>query len=119
MIANEKVREYLKCVLTETELRENGITLARANTKVAELEANKKAFNDQIKADISAAESEIGRLSSMLQNGYEFRQVECAVERDYSNQIATVYRLDTGETVKTWQMSPDELQGHLFEKETA
>lgn len=111
----DMTKEYLKCILTEDEIRDNGIALARANSEVATLEARKKEFNDQIKADVSAAESKISKLSMMLQNGYEYRDVECRLERDYENRKVTTWRLDTGENVKTRDMSPDEYQQRLFD----
>ena len=108
--------EYLKCELTDDELRENGIILARANGKIIELEAQKKKFNDQIKADISSAEAEISRLSTILQNGYEFRQVEVEEKQDFEEKKIFVIRLDTGEEIRSRNMGPEDLQENMFDE---
>lgn len=111
----EHTTEYLKCLLDDLELRDTGISLARHNSKVASLEAEKKAFNDQIKAQITAAEAEILRLSGILQNGYEYRQVEITIDRDYDEKIIRIIRQDTGEIVREEKMTADDLQVSAFE----
>jgi len=79
----EIVKDFLKCLLTEREMRESGVALARANSAIVELENKKKKFNDQIKAEASGVEADISKLSMILQNGYEYRDVECEVDRDF------------------------------------
>ncbi|MFH1953144.1 MAG: hypothetical protein ABIL06_16190 [Pseudomonadota bacterium] len=109
-------KEHLKCVLTEKEIKECGLSLALANSSVTDLDAQKKKFNDQIKADISGHEATISKMASMIQNGYEYRQVECAIEKDFDSKVIRIIRLDTGEVVRETTMTADELQEKLFKE---
>jgi len=113
----EIIKDFLKCILTEREMRESGIALARANSAIVELENKKKKFNDQIKAETSVVEADISKLSMVLQNGYEYRDVECEVDRDYEVKKIFTTRLDTGEIIKSRDMTQEELQVQLFNKE--
>lgn len=107
--------EYLKCTLTEKEIKESGFNLALSSSKINDLEAQKKSFNDQIKADISAAEAEIQRLALMIQNGYEYRMVEVEEEIDPLERCVMIIRTDTGEMVRVRPLKPEEMQGDLFQ----
>lgn len=109
-------KESLKCVLTDDEVREYGIALARATSTITDLESQKKAFNDQIKADISKAEGDANILSQKIQNGYEFRTIDVETVLGYESGIVFTIRMDTGEEIRSRSMTPEERQKGLFEE---
>lgn len=109
-----KTRETLKCLLTEGELREAGSNLARQYSRVAELEDEKKSVTSDFKARIDHATVEASILARMIQNGYKFRTVDCETIWDFDSKTVSVVRQDTGETVRSRTMTPDELQEALF-----
>ena len=110
-------KEYLKCNLTNAELLEYGNSLARLNTKANELKDQAKSVASDFKAKIDAAGSEAGVFARAIQNGFEYRNVECEIDRDYEVRKVFTTRLDTGEIIKTRDMTQEELQGHLFKDE--
>lgn len=112
-----KLKESLKCILTEEEKLEAGMQLAMANAGVTEKEAEVKKFTSQAKAEIAAYDATISKLSGMIQNGYEYRKVDCEERMFPEEKRIEWIRLDTGEVYKTRPMTPDELQEKLFDGE--
>ena len=110
----KKTKESLKCLLTEKEIREAGSSLARQYSRVAELEDEKKSVTSDFKAKIDLATAEASILARMIQNGYEFRTVDCETIWDFDSKTVSVVRQDTGETISERTMTPDELQKGLF-----
>jgi len=108
--------EFLKCVLTEEEIKSAGMELALSNSKVDDLEAQKKSFNDQIKADITMCESQIQKYSRMIQNGYEYRNVEVTEEVDQKGQVVNIFRTDTGEFVRSRPLKNGDVQEKMFDE---
>ena len=113
----KETTEYLKCILSDDEVREYGIELARKHTEAEGLEGKKKSFNDQIKADISKVTADISGLSSKISNGYEFKDVECEEHYDYDEETVSIIRLDTGEVETSRKMNSNDLQRRMFPKE--
>jgi len=62
-------------------------------------------------------EEEIGVLARKIQNGYEFRDVDCEIQFLENEKAVQIVRLDTGQVIEKRAMTPDELQKHLFEEE--
>lgn len=113
--ANEtrKIVDYLRCNLTDEELLETGKQLARANAQRAEAESHKKEIDSQLKADIEKHASRALSLSVLLNNGYEYRNVECQQVKDFAAGTVTVIRNDTGEIVLERPLTADERQAAL------
>lgn len=113
-------REFLKYVFTEQEIHEQGLELARVNQQVETLREEKKAVVSNYKAKIDRAETDMNVLSSNINNGYEYRNIECQVHLNTPNTgLKTVLRTDTGEIVRKEAMTPEELQYELqFESGT-
>lgn len=109
--------EYMKCVLTEEELKTAGADLARKHSEVIDLENQKKSVVSDFGARIAQVKESSSVLARMIQNGYEYRNVDCQMEFDYDEKIVSYRRLDTDEIYKERVMSADELQRGLFEKE--
>ncbi len=110
----KKVSEHLKYQFSAEETRENAKRLARKNQELAELELKKKQLAADIKAETDAGNAEAAKLARWVNDEYDFRMVECEII--YDSPLAgekTVYRLDTGEVVKTVKMTAEECQQSL------
>ncbi len=109
-----KTKEYLKCILTEPEIKDAGAMLAKTYSEITELEEQKKSQASDFKAKIDGATAQASILARKIQNGYEFRNIDCEEAWDYEDKVVEVMRLDTGEIIKTRAMTTDELQKKLF-----
>lgn len=103
--------EYLKCDFTDSEIAEAAKELARANSRKASIEQQKKDVDAQLKSEIVAQETIIGRLAAQINTGSEYRNVECRVELDTpeAGKKRTI-RLDTGEEVSVKAMTDTDRQ---------
>lgn len=103
--------EYLKCDFTDSEIAEAAKELARANSRKASIEQQKKDVDAQLKSEIVAQETIIGRLAAQINTGSEYRNVECRVELDTpeAGKKRTI-RLDTGEEVSVKPMTDTDRQ---------
>jgi len=114
----ETSKRNLKHYFTEDEKQGIGADLAKATQKKYSLEDDKKAVMDQFKSRISGAEFDIKEKSLMLSQGYEFRDIDCEVIRDFVEKKISFRRLDIDEIVDTRDMMPHELQMELdFKKD--
>lgn len=102
------MQRHLKCILTEVELKKAGEDMAQAYLDLSSEQDGLKAAQAQFKAKIAGFEAAIGLYANKIQNGYEFRQVECE-SREADFTIET-YRTDTGEVIEIRPMTKDEQQ---------
>jgi hypothetical protein len=115
-----KFTEYCKYTFTDAEITDAAKELARAAQQRASLEQRKKEVDSQLKADIEAQNSIVGRLSSYINTGYEYRDIECRVELD-TPEVGKkrIVRLDTEEEVKVVPMTDMDRQMRLELQEKA
>jgi hypothetical protein len=113
-VKTRNTTESLKCVLTDDEKLQYGIAQARANAEIATAEEELQAVKSQYKSRVDAATANRNDMAKRINNGYEFRQVECYERWDYGSNIITVERTDTWETVSRRTMTRDEMQRKLF-----
>lgn len=106
-------KENLKCILTEEELREVGRRMARSVQEKKEAEDALKNVKKQYEQVITGADAQINLCASKIQSGYEFREVECEVLRNYESGIIFVVRCDTGEQESSRPMTKEERQMRL------
>lgn len=106
----EHETKYLRCVLTEEELKEISKEMAEEQQKKQMAEERKKGIMADLKGDIESAELQVAKCARMIRDGYIMRDIKCLVERDYDLKTVTYIRLDTGETHKTRAMRGDEMQ---------
>lgn len=107
----KKVAEYLKYQFSPEETHENAKQLARKNQQLTELDLKKKQMAADLKSELDTATAETARLARWVNDEYDFRMVDCEVILDSPEAgQKTLYRLDTGEVVKTEKMTPEELQ---------
>jgi hypothetical protein len=115
-----KFTEYCKYTFTDAEITDAAKELARAAQQRASLEQRKKEVDSQLKADIEAQNSIVGRLSSYINTGYEYRDIECRVELDTPEEgKKRIVRLDTEEEVKVVPMTDMDRQMRLELQEKA
>ena len=103
--------EYLKCEFSAEEIQIAARELACSAQLKASIEQRKKEIDASLKAEIEGENSKIARLSSYITTGYEWRNVECAVQLDTPERgNKTIIRNDTGELVKVMRMKDADLQ---------
>jgi hypothetical protein len=113
-VKTRNTMESLKCILTDDEIRRYGIAQARANAEIARAEEELQSVKSQYKSRIDAAAATRNDMAHRINNGYEFRQVECSERWDYGANVITVFRTDTWEVVSRRTMTRDETQRKLF-----
>ena len=107
------IKEYLKCLLTEKEKTELSAKIAKAISDRASAEAKLKEVGASIKAQIAQLDAEISEKALQINNGYEYRNVECRMDKDYRLGSVTITRLDTGEVIRERPMTAEERQMEL------
>lgn len=103
----------LKCQLTPQEVHDYGVRLARANSSKEEAEERKKEVDAQLKAEIESHSTKALNLARKINNGYEYREVECAILHDFKANTVSIRRVDTNELVETRALSAEERQTGL------
>lgn len=89
------VRE-LACLLTTDEKVQYSSEIARAIEDKRAAETRLKTHAAQIKSEISLADQQINRLSTIISSGCEYRQIECKVVYEFSRGKKEYFRVDTG-----------------------
>jgi hypothetical protein len=107
------IKRDLPVTLTETELLQKAREAAKLQQDKVSAEEQAKSAAATYKDKISGAQSNINILSRDISNGYEYRQVDCYWEMDYKKQKKSLIRTDTGEVVKTEDISASEMQKEM------
>ena len=101
--------------LTDEEKLKIGDEMATAMELAGQLEAKKKAIDDELKADIGKHWEKAGTLASALRKGRREAMIECETRRDYKAGTVEVVRLDTGDVVEPLRaMTAAERQVSLY-----
>lgn len=99
-ITKEKCREWLRVKLTDKEVlsaaRSASTALLKKNRLEAELEGIKKRF----KADVEAENLQMQINSQLVEDGYEYRTIDCLWTKDWEKGTKTLTREDNGFVVK-------------------
>lgn len=111
----EKITKYLKYEFTETEMKEMSANMARATIENRNAADELKAVQAQFKSRIESAKNQADELARKIDQGYEYRNTECRVERDFAAVKVRVYRTDTGEMIESRDMTAKERQLRLDE----
>lgn len=110
----KQTKEFLKYEFTHEEIHAKGIELARISSEAQSIENERKAVAAEFKAKIDTKDAEIGVLGNHINNGYEYRYIQCTVILNQPNSgKKTIVRNDTNETVRVEDMTPDEMQSEL------
>jgi len=81
------------------------------------LEAEKKSVVKKYDSDIKAVQLSASIAAQKIRNGFEMRPIKCEVKKDYETKMVSFIRTDTGELVRTRQMTGEERQMPLPEYE--
>jgi len=110
--------ENLKYEFTEDEITALAKKLAYETRTLEELRDQKKSVVSDFTNKITGAEASISMLANNINNGYEYRYIDCEVS--FNNPEAgqkSIIRIDTGEIVRIEDMTQAERQQNLFGKE--
>lgn len=110
----EKVTQSLPVKLTQEEIVECAKSLAKTTNELRDCEARKMEVTSQFDADLKKLKATTDSISIKISNGYDYREVDCAWTFDYTKDTKTLTRLDTGEVVRTTQMTIGDRQGKLL-----
>jgi hypothetical protein len=108
----------LKVPLTEAEVLQHGRELGKLSSQLAQVEAEEKDVRAQYKAKKESISSRMQYEAKLVNNGYEFRDVECEVR--FNEPVSgekSIIRLDTGDVVSIERMTPREMQPPLFDSD--
>ena len=105
--------ESLPVKLTQDEIREFGVRNAREVKEIVALQDEKKSVAADFKERIEKKESDLKYRSECINSKVEYRQVSVHESIDRSKGIATLYRDDTQEVVRTRNLTPREMQMEL------
>lgn len=110
--------EWLKYEFSEDELKEFAKKLAYETRELMENEETKKSVMSDFKSKIESSKEKISKLSNLINNGYEYRNIDCEVQLNSPEDgQKTIIRKDTGEVVKSLSMTEEEKQEKLNFKE--
>jgi hypothetical protein len=112
----EIVKRTLKCVLTNQERVELANRQSQAIEELASQKEELDTIKAQYKAKITALEGEVAGSARIINAGYQMKNVDCRVYRDFNRRVVMIFRQDTDpeEMVEQRAMTTDELQRKLF-----
>lgn len=73
----------IKYEFSKTEKADIATEMAQKVAELSELEDEKKAAMSSFKSRIDLVTAEVNNAANKLNTGYEYRNVQCLVERDY------------------------------------
>jgi hypothetical protein len=119
-ISDVPTKESLQCKLTEVEVLVYSKTIAKQCAEKGRVEDQKKEVVSEFTTKINRITAEINELSRKINNGYEYRDVECWKEYLWDDGVKNIFRKDTGELVRSEPIETWERQEHsrLFPDET-
>lgn len=103
------IERELPCKLTDDELRMRGDAMAEAELLVDTLKAERRAVNKKI----FAATDDRNKLAHVIDAEEEPRVVVCKWIADFDQNVYTLVRQDTGDTVEQRAMTAADRQGSL------
>jgi Skp family chaperone for outer membrane proteins len=96
--------------LTEAELRIQAEKMAQNLSQIAQYEADLKSIKKQIESDIARCQADLGSAVEKFRSGFEMRNVDCEVKKDFETNTVRTYRLDTGEMIRERALTAEERQ---------
>ena len=110
-------RRTLKYEFSPDELRDMARDLARSIQEFATHEDALQSVKADFKAKMDSLTATINRISMHINNGYEFRLIECLTEYHVPRDgMKRVTRQDTGLVVDEVKMAPQEMQEPLLKE---
>ena len=106
----EYKKEWCKYEFSAEEKRDNAQTLAIKTQDLEQAEDEKKSVMSTYKERIDKIALEVKSAARMYKDGYEMRDIECVVERDFDSGVVKFVRTDNGEIARTSKMTMAERQ---------
>lgn len=103
-------REFLKHIFTDAEMQVMHKDLAQKTIELRHLQSDKATVMKQYASSIEKAQAEIEILADKLNSGFENQAMNCPVYIDWEKDIKQVVHPETGEIVKTLDVTPDDRQ---------
>jgi hypothetical protein len=100
----------IKHDLTDEEKQSYGLQLAQSLVVLENLKDEKKAFNDRIKGEITAAEEEIGKLKDALNQGWIYHEFTGTRRKNFAQKVWEYLDPNTGMVISTKPFSPSDYQ---------
>jgi hypothetical protein len=108
---DRETTKNLRVLLTNDDLIARSRALGDNNSKLEQIEEDKKRVTSQYGSDIKLVKSTIKQLSHVVTSGYELKDILCGVYYDRPTKgKKSIVRLDTGEVVETEEMNHMERQ---------
>lgn len=112
-IERTKTTKYLITTLTEEDKKKIASTMADSFQAISQLEANLKSTSTQLKAKITEHQARLIEASDKYRSGFEMRNIECWIEKDFRVGRVYITRIDTGEIIEERAMDGEERQRSL------
>lgn len=106
----EKCKRNLHMPLTQDEFRDRSTELAKALSTKAGLERKMASVRSSIKAEIDVQDGTISKLSQVVSENAEWRDVQCEKHLDYEKRKVWFVNVETGEKFDERTMRLDEMQ---------
>lgn len=110
MNSGDKMVKKLKYTFDAEELQQMGQQLGQQTEELRATEDQKSETMADFNAIIKHLKATTLALSTKLNQGYEWRDVECVVEYDHAIGRKIIRHPDTGEAIEELPLSQDEMQ---------
>jgi hypothetical protein len=111
-----KEKRSVKFDLTHDELFKAGQDLARLNSDILNKENDKKTAVAQFDSELKRMKGEIEAIARTVQNGYEYRTIDCILYYDDKNDKVFVVNPNTGEVYATRDAMESDRQYDIFDE---
>lgn len=113
-VTKEKTREWLRVELTNKEMMDAARESATALIKKKGMEEQLDGIKKKFKSDIESEQHKMNTNSQKVEDGYEYRTVDCIWIKDWEKGTKELHRLDTGDIVKKdVKIEPSERQTEI------
>lgn len=102
---------------TEQEKQSLGADLAAKSYRLEGLDAERKSSMSDYKERIDRASSDVKRISTNINLGYEYRSYTCRIEKNYRLKVKEYYDVHTHRLIDTQKFDPQDFQ-QTFEENT-
>jgi hypothetical protein len=103
----------LECKLTDQDVVAKADEYAVLDADIEKLELELKSIKDDYNSKIKKLQCKAKGILHCIKTKTEVREVVCSEEKDFVSDIATTYRSDTGEKVRTRKLTMKEIQMDL------
>ena len=96
----KKDSDFLRVILTEKEMLAAAKESSMALLKINRLESDLKSINKKFKADIEVGKLTMQNNAKLVEDGYEYRTVECRWAMNWGKGVKSMMRMDTMKIIK-------------------